>query len=183
MKNEFREESEIKTKKKVKAEPALHELFLDLIRDTYWAENHLQKTLPEMIASATLKDLTSALQKHLDLTVKHVQRIEQVFDTLNEKAVARKCDAMEGLTKEGGHIVERTEAGTATRDAGIILAAQKIKHYEIATYGGLTQLARTLGLNDIAEVFAQTLSEEKDADFILTEIAENCVNYKASEEV
>ncbi|KAA6434106.1 ferritin-like domain-containing protein [Dyadobacter flavalbus] len=182
MKNESRGEPEIKTKKAVKAEPALHELFLDSLRDIYWAENHLVKTLPGIIAFATSQDLNSALQEHLILTEKQIKRLEQIFDTLGEKAVARKCDAMEGLTKEGEHIVERTEAGSATRDAGIILAVQKIEHYEIATYGGLTQLAKTLGLDDIAEVLAQTLSEEKDADFLLTEIAENCVNYKASEE-
>ena len=182
MGNEIGTESKYKAKKTVKAEPALHELFLDSIRNVYWAENHLVKTLPKMISSATSEDLTGALQKHLELTKKHVKKLEQVFETLDEKAAAKQCDAMEGLTREGESIVEKTEAGSATRDAGIILACQKIVHYEIATYGGLTQLAKTLGLDDLAEVLAQTLSEEKDADFILTEIAENYVNNKASEE-
>jgi ferritin-like metal-binding protein YciE len=89
---------------------------------------------------------------------------------------------MEGIAKEGEGIVESTEPGTATRDVGIILASQKVEHYEIASYGGLVQLAMTLGLNDVADLLAQTLGEEKDADSILSEIAENSVNYKAAEE-
>ena len=89
---------------------------------------------------------------------------------------------MEGLAKEGEGIIESTDEGTATRDVGIILASQKVEHYEIATYGGLTQLAKTLGFNDVADILGQTLSEEKLADELLTEIAENDVNYKASEE-
>ena len=89
---------------------------------------------------------------------------------------------MEGLAKEGEGIIESPDEGTATRDVGIILASQKVEHYEIATYGGLTQLAKTLGFNDVADILGQTLSEEKLADELLTEIAENDVNYKASEE-
>lgn len=182
MKNETGTEPKFKTKTSAKAEPALNELFLDSVRDIYWAENHLVKSLPKMVSSATSSKLVNALQEHLALTKTHVSRLEQVFEILGEKAIAKKCDAMEGLAKEGESIVESTEAGTATRDVGIILASQKIEHYEIATYGGLTQLAKTLGLDDVAEILAQTLSEEKEADFMLTEIAENSVNYKASEE-
>ncbi|GGB78910.1 YciE/YciF family protein [Dyadobacter sediminis] len=171
-----------KTKTSGKADPALNELFLDSIRDIYWAENHLVKTLPKMISSATSSTLSSALQEHLTQTKTHVKRLEQIFEILGEKAIAKKCDAMEGLAKEGESIVESTEAGTATRDVGIILASQKVEHYEIATYGGLTQLAHTLDLGNVAEILAQTLSEEKEADSMLTEIAENKVNYKASQE-
>jgi ferritin-like metal-binding protein YciE len=97
-------------------------------------------------------------------------------------AIAKKCDAMEGLAKEGEGIIESTDAGTATRDVGIILASQKVEHYEIATYGGLVQLATTLGLEDVAEILSQTLNEEKLADQLLTEVAENDVNYKAADE-
>ena len=182
MKNETGSEPKFKTKTSAVAEPALNELFLDSLRDIYWAENHLVKTLPKMIQAATSEKLGSAIQNHLAETVEHVSRLEQIFDILGEKAIAKKCDAMEGLAKEGEGIIEGTDEGTATRDVGIILASQKVEHYEIATYGGLTQLAKTLGFNDVADILGQTLSEEKLADELLTEIAENDVNYKASEE-
>src|SRR5690606_15433017 len=92
------------------------------------------------------------------------------------------CDAMEGLTKEGEGIIESTEAGTATRDVGIILASQKVEHYEIASYGGLAQLARTLGVEEVAAVLAETLAEEKKADLLLTDIAESKIEFKAADE-
>lgn len=170
------------TKTSPKAEPALLELFTDGIKDIYWAENHLVKALPKMIKAATSKTLISGIEKHLEETKNHVSRLEQVFELLGEKAQSQKCDAMEGLSKEGESIIESTEAGTATRDVGIILASQKVEHYEIATYGGLHQLAVTLGLNEVAELLAQTLAEEKAADQQLTAAAENDINYKAAEE-
>ncbi|WPU95578.1 ferritin-like domain-containing protein [Mucilaginibacter sabulilitoris] len=175
-------EPQFSTKTSPKAEPALLELFTDGIKDIYWAENHLVKTLPEMQLAATSKSLVNAIGKHLEETKVHVSRLEQVFDILGEKVQAQKCDAMEGLSKEGEGIIESTEAGTATRDVGIILASQKVEHYEIATYGGLTQLAKTLGLDDVAELLYQTLTEEKAADEKLTEVAEDDINYKAAEE-
>ena len=171
-----------KTKTSVSAEPALKELFLDSLRDIYWAENHLVKSLPKMIRSATSDKLREAITNHLEETKGHVARLEQIFGLLDEKAIAKKCDAMEGLAKEAEGIVESTEEGTATRDVGIILASQKVEHYEIASYGGLTQLAATLGMNDVADLLSETLNEEKQADELLTEIAENDVNYKASQE-
>jgi ferritin-like metal-binding protein YciE len=182
MKTETGSEPKFKTKTSAKAEPALNELFLDGLRDIYWAENHLVKALPKMIDAATSEKLSEAIQNHLTETEVHVSRLEQIFGLLDEKAIAKKCDAMEGLSKEAEGIVEGTDEGTATRDVGIILASQKVEHYEIATYGGLTQLAKTLGLDDVADILAQTLAEEKLADELLTEIAENDVNYKASQE-
>jgi len=182
MEKETGSDPKFKTKTSKSTEPALTELFLDSIRDIYWAENHLVKSLPKMIKAATSKKLSGAIENHLAQTKVHVSRLEQVFELLGEKAIAKKCDAMEGLAKEGEGIVEETEEGTATRDVGIILASQKIEHYEIATYGGLTQLAKTLGLDDVAELLGQTLGEEKEADELLTEIAENDINYAASEE-
>ncbi|RZA06178.1 MAG: ferritin-like domain-containing protein, partial [Moraxellaceae bacterium] len=140
------------------------------------------KNLPKMSKAATSNALVKAIDDHLAQTKTHVSRLEQVFELLGEKPIAKKCDAMEGLGKEGEGIVESTEAGTATRDVGIILASQKVEHYEIATYGGLHQLAVTLGLDDVAALLAETLAEEKQADQLLTDIAENDVNYKASEE-
>jgi ferritin-like metal-binding protein YciE len=171
-----------KTKTSSKADPALNELFLDSLRDIYWAENHLVKTLPKMILSATSPKLVESIENHLGETVGHVSRLEEIFELLGEEAIAKKCDAMEGLTKEGEIIVESTDEGTATRDVGIILASQKVEHYEIATYGGLAQLAKTLGLDDVAQILVKTLEEEKQADLLLTEVAENEVNYKAAEE-
>jgi len=101
---------------------------------------------------------------------------------LGKKAQAKKCDAMEGLVKEGESIVEETEDGSMTRDAGIIMAAQKVEHYEIATYGGLVQLAKTMGQDEVASILGQTLEEEKQTDAGLTEIAENNINWKAEQE-
>ncbi|MNR09857.1 hypothetical protein D3C85_1260790 [compost metagenome] len=162
--------------------PALKELFKDSISDLYWAENHLVKALPKMMSAATSAGLKKAIESHMKETQVHVSRLEQIFELLGEKAIAKKCDAMEGLSKEAEGIVEETPAGTATRDVGIILACQKVEHYEIASYGGLHQLSLTLGLEDVAEILAQTLEEEKKADQKLTEVAEKDINYKASQE-
>jgi ferritin-like metal-binding protein YciE len=160
----------------------LEKLFTDSLKDIYWAEKHLTKTLPKMKKKATTDDLKSAIEEHLAQTEEHVSRLERVFEICGKKAQAKKCDAMEGLTKEADSIVEETEANTMTRDAGIIMAAQKVEHYEIATYGSLVQLAKTLGMNDAAEILHQTLEEEKQADEKLTEIAEWNVNQAAAQE-
>jgi ferritin-like metal-binding protein YciE len=160
----------------------LKEFFIDELKDIYWAEKHLIQTLPKMKKAATSEELQAAFDEHLEVTKTHVQRLEDAFSILGEKAQAKKCDAMEGITKEGASIIEDTEAGTATRDVGLILAAQKAEHYEISTYGGLTQLAKTLGLDEVAELLHATLEEEKETDVKLTEIAENSVNYEAATE-
>jgi len=160
----------------------LEKFFQDELKDIYWAEKHLVKTLPKMKKAATSAELQAAFDEHLNVTKEHVARLEQVFEMLGKKAQAKKCDAMAGITEEGEGIIEETEAGTATRDVGLILSAQKVEHYEIATYGGLAQLAITLGLDDVAEILRTTLEEEKEADETLTGIAENDINYEASEE-
>ncbi len=118
-------------------DPALLELFTDSIKDIYWAENHLVKAIPKMQKAATSTQLANALGEHLEVTKTHVARLEQVFELLGKKVQAKKCDAMEGLSKEGEGVIEDTEEGTATRDVGIIMASQKVEHYEIAAYGGL----------------------------------------------
>jgi ferritin-like metal-binding protein YciE len=164
------------------ADPALKEFFTEEIRDIYWAEKKLVTALPKMQKAATTTELQDAIAEHIEVTKEHVARLEQVFEMLGETARGKKCEAMEGLLKEGDGVVEDTEEGTATRDVGIILSAQKVEHYEIATYGGLTTLANTLGLTDIAEILGQTLAEEKEADETLTGIAENNVNYAAAAE-
>lgn len=163
-------------------EPELLEFFKDEIRDIYWAEKHLVKTLPKMKKAASSGELADAITEHLEVTKTHVARLEEIFTLLDEKPRGKKCDAMEGLTKEGEGVIEDTDAGTSTRDVGIILAAQKVEHYEIATYGGLAQLAKTLGLDEVADLLGQTLAEEKEADETLTSIAEHDINYEAAEE-
>jgi len=160
----------------------LRDFFKDELKDIYWAEKHLVKTLPKMQKAATNEELQNAFADHLEQTKEHVTRLEQVFELLGEKAQAKKCDAMEGLTKEGASIIEDTEEGTSTRDVGLILAAQKVEHYEISTYGSLAQLATTLGLDKIAKILQTTLAEEKQADAGLTEIAESKVNHMSLEE-
>ena len=160
----------------------LEEFFKDEIKDIYWAEKHLVKTLPKMAKAAASAELKEAFTNHLEETKVHVERLEQVFELLEEKPQAKKCEAMEGITKEGDGIIEETEAGTSTRDVGLILAGQKVEHYEISTYGGLAQLARNLGRDDVSEILEQTLEEEKKADQLLTTVAEDKVNYQAAEE-
>ncbi|MBC7536063.1 MAG: ferritin-like domain-containing protein [Ferruginibacter sp.] len=161
---------------------ALLSFFVEELKDIYWAEKHLVKTIPKMTKAATSAELKSAFTDHLGATKIHVSRLEEVFGLLDEKIAAKKCEAMEGIIKEGESIIEDTEAGTATRDVGLIFAAQKVEHYEISTYGGLAQLARTLGKDDVAKLLTTTLNEEKEADELLTGIAENDINYEALEE-
>ena len=163
-------------------EPALMELFVDEIKDIYWAEKHLVKTLPKMAKAATSEKLAESILDHLEETKVHVERLEQVFELLGEKARGKKCDGMEGLTTEGESVIEETDEGTATRDVGIIISSQKVEHYEIAAYGSLATLAKTLQLDEVAEILAQTLEEEKACDEKLTMIAENDINYEAANE-
>ncbi len=167
---------------KAAGDSMLKEFFIEELKDIYWAEKHLVKTLPKMQKAATSSELKDAFADHLEITKTHVTRIGQVFESLGKKAQAKKCDAMEGITTEGESIIDETEAGTSTRDVGLILAAQKVEHYEISTYGGLTQLATTLGLDEVSDLLSQTLVEEKEADSTLTEIAENNINYEAAQE-
>jgi ferritin-like metal-binding protein YciE len=166
----------------VDSQSALLELFIDEIKDIYWAEKHLLKALPKMQKAATTTELQEAIETHIEQTEVQVERLEQVFELLEKKAQGKKCEAMEGLVQEGQSVIEDTDEGTATRDVGIILSAQKIEHYEIASYGGLSTLARTLGRDDIAEILEETLAEEKETDQLLTEIAENNINFAATAE-
>lgn len=159
----------------------LMKLFEDELKDIYWAEKALVKGLPKMIKKATSGELITALTNHLAQTEEQVRRVEQVFDVIEKKAVAKKCEAMEGLLKEAETIMGDTVQG-AMRDAGIISAGQKIEHYEIATYGTLRQFAQTLGLNEAVGLLQMTLDEEKAADELLTQVAVSAVNIEASQE-
>ncbi|MCC6287414.1 MAG: ferritin-like domain-containing protein [Chitinophagaceae bacterium] len=160
----------------------LEKYFEDALKDIYWAEKHLTKALPKMKKAATTEELQTAIEEHLTQTEEHVSRLEEVFEIIGKKAQAKKCEAMEGLTKEGESIIEETEDGTMTRDVGIIMAAQKVEHYEIATYGGLVSLAQTLGLEDAVAILAKTLEEEKQTDQSLTDIAKSKINWEAEQE-
>jgi ferritin-like metal-binding protein YciE len=160
----------------------LKEFFVDAVKDLYWAEKHLTKALPKMQEAATTPELQSAIEEHIAQTEEHVSRLERVFEILGEEPQAKKCDAMEGLVKEGETVIEETEDGSLTRDVGIIASAQKVEHYEIASYGTLVQLAMTMGQAEIAEILNQTLEEEKQTDVNLTAIAENNINYEAEQE-
>ncbi|WP_017259619.1 YciE/YciF ferroxidase family protein [Pedobacter arcticus] len=159
-----------------------HEFFIDELKDIYWAESHLVKALPKMKKASTSKELAKAFDKHLSETEKHVETLEKVFEILGEKASGKKCDAMAGLLAEADEIISDTDKGTMVRDAGLILAAQKVEHYEIATYGTLRVFAKTMGHNDVYDLLSKTLENEKTTDVALTKIAESFVNEEASEE-
>lgn len=159
-----------------------HKFFVDELKDIYWAEKHLVKALPKMKKAATSPELAAAFDKHTAETEKHIATLEQAFELLEEKAVAKKCDAMAGLLEEATSIIEDTEKGTMTRDAGLILAAQKVEHYEIATYGTLSTLAAAMGHTEVAALLGETLDNEKATDEALTTIAESLVNEQAAAE-
>lgn len=159
----------------------LNKLFENGLKDIYWAEKALTKAIPKMIKNASSEDLIEALENHLEQTQEQVSRAEQVFETLGKKAVAKKCEAMEGLIKEGNEIIEECESG-AMCDAGIIAASQKIEHYEIASYGTLKHFAFTLGFNDAVDLLDASLKEEKAADEKLTGIAMNTLYVQATKD-
>lgn len=156
-----------------------HEFFIDELKDIYWAEKHLVKALPKMKKAATSPELAAAFDKHTQETQAHIATLEQVFALLEEKPAAKKCDAMAGLLEEAEGIISDTEAGTLVRDAGLILAAQKVEHYEIATYGTLKTFAQTMGHTEVADLLLQTLENEKATDVALTEVATSFVNEQA----
>lgn len=159
----------------------LMELFVHELKDIYWAEKLLTKAIPKMIKNATSKELIKALESHLEETEEQIIRLEKVFESIDEKAVAEKCEAMAGLVKESSEIMDECEEG-AMRDAGIISASQKVEHYEIASYGTLCRFAKTLGLSKAATLLEKTLKEEKAADQKLTKIATDEINVEASKE-
>jgi len=165
-------------KAKSDAAKDLKELFVDSLKDIYWAEKALTKALPKMAKNASTKKLQTALEDHLTETENQISRLEQVFELIDEKAEAKKCDAMAGLIQESEDIMKETESGKV-RDAGIIAGGQKVEHYEIATYGTLVAWAEELGLDEAASLLGETLEEEKAADLKLSEIAMKGINKKA----
>ncbi|TDO20990.1 YciE/YciF ferroxidase family protein [Pedobacter duraquae] len=159
-----------------------HEFFVDELKDIYWAEKHLVKALPKMKKAATSPELAACFDKHTAETQTHIETLEQVFALLEEKPAAKKCDAMAGLLEEAEGIIEDTEEGTMIRDAGLILAAQKVEHYEIATYGTLKTFAACMGHTEVEQLLQQTLDNEKATDVALTEVAEASINDAAAAE-
>ncbi len=155
----------------------LQRLYAEDLRDIYWAEKHLLKALPKMARAADSAKLKAAFQHHLAQTEEHVARVVDVFSASGIKPSTKKCEGIEGLTKEGEEVIQDHEAGSV-RDAGLIMAAQKVEHYEISAYGSLRNLARTMGLEKAAELLQATLDEEADADKRLSTLSDT-VNERA----
>ncbi len=163
-------------------EGQLMKLFTNGLKDVYWAEKYLVKSLKKMAKAATAEDVRTAFEEHMTQTEGQVERLEAIFESMDKRAVGKKCLAMEGLVGEAEELIEETEDGTETRDVALISAAQKVEHYEIATYGTLRSLAQVLGLRQAVDLLQETLDEEKETDKLLTEIAESFVNESALQE-
>jgi ferritin-like metal-binding protein YciE len=161
-------------------EQDLRELYIDELKDLYNAENQLVKALPKMAKAASSDDLRSGFEEHLEQTKGHVQRLEQIFELLGESPKGKKCKGMEGLVEEGSEMIDEDFEGSV-KDAGLIGAAQRVEHYEIAGYGTVKAFAQTLGENEHVELLEQTLQEEKETDEKLTQLAEQ-INSQATTE-
>jgi ferritin-like metal-binding protein YciE len=162
-------------------ENGLHELFLDQLADIYNAEQQLVKALPKLAEAAKTSELRAAFESHLEETKNHVTRIERVAQSLDESLKSKTCKAMQGLIEEGSEIMTENEDSGAL-DAALIMAAQKVEHYEIATYGGLCAWAEEMGHEEAVHLLSETLDEEKAADEKLTSIAEETANSEAEAE-
>jgi len=159
----------------------LQKLYTDELRDLYNAESQLLKALPKMAKAASSEELKEAFEQHLEQTKGHVKRLEQVFEELDEKPKGKTCRAMKGLIQEGSEILEE-DGETSVRDAGIIVAAQKVEHYEIAGYGSVRTFAHLLGQNKAAELLQATLDEESETNEVLNRLAESVINPEAVRE-
>ena len=158
-----------------------YELFLDEIQDIFWAEQHLVKALPNMIKAANSPTLKAGIENHLKETENHVNRLKEVFSLLGEEPKAKTCEAMKGLLEEAEELISDTkDMDPSVIDAAIIMASQKVEHYEIATYGSLTSIANSLDQKEIGDLLHQNLTEEKKANDLLSQVAEKEVNVKAA---
>jgi ferritin-like metal-binding protein YciE len=158
---------------------SVRDLLLEELRDLYSAENQLVDALPKMADAAGSSQLKSAIEMHLNQTREHVNRLDRIFEQLGEKPQGETCEAMKGLITEGQHFV-KAQGDKDVVDAGLIGAAQRVEHYEMAGYGTARTLARQVGENQVAQILQQTLDEEKEADQKLTQIAESRVNQQAA---
>jgi ferritin-like metal-binding protein YciE len=159
---------------------SLEELFLHDLKDTYDAEKRITKALPQMAKAASSPELRNAFDEHLAVTKKQLQRLEQIFKMLNKPVRGKKCAGMVGLLEEGAELMEE-DGSEAALDAGLIGAAQKVEHYEIAAYGTMATYAEMLGLDKAAQLLKQTLAEEKQTDEALSQLASQ-INFEAEEE-
>ncbi len=160
----------------------LFEFFTDGLKDIYWAEKAIEALLKKNKSLAHTEELKEALEDHELQTQKHALRLEKIFNRMKMKAEAKKCEAVAGIIKEAEEVIGKTPEKSMTRDAVIIIAAQKIEHYEIATYGGLLQIALTFNMDAIADLLEKTLEEEEETDLLLSDIAESFINLEASQE-
>lgn len=165
-----------------KFEGKLKEFFVEELKDIYFAEGEILKGLDKMEAAAISQSLKESIRYHHTETGEQIERLKEVFQLVGEEPSKKKCEAIIGILKEGETMLEDTEEGSMVRDVAIIIACQKVEHYEIATYGSLAELARTLGLDEAADILEETLEEEKSADVGLTELAVESVNEEAKEE-
>jgi ferritin-like metal-binding protein YciE len=165
----------------MKKENNLQELLIEELRDVYSAEQQLLKALPRMAKAAQSERLKEVFERHLEETEQQVERLERAFEVLGETPKAKKCKAMEGLIEEGKEMMERHKE-SAMADAALIAAAQKIEHYEIATYGTICTWCDLMGLDEASDLLKETLDEEKTADETLTEVAESEINVEAVSE-
>ncbi|RWP04724.1 ferritin-like domain-containing protein [Mesorhizobium sp.] len=159
-------------------EKTLDDLFLDTLKDIYYAEKKILKALPKMARAASSADLKAAFEKHKDETDGHVERLQQVFELLGKRAQGKTCPAIDGIIEEGEEIMEEFK-GTPALDAGLISAAQTVEHYEITPYGTLKRWAEVLGMSDAAKLIEQTLGEESMTDEALTGLADASANEMA----
>lgn len=164
------------------AHSKLQEFFDTMLQEIYWCETHLVSVLATMRDESTSDTLKECFSTHLHQTNTHVQRLDEIFDILQQEAQPLLSSGLQGIFDEGWQVIDETEAGTAQRDVALIIAAQKVEHYEMACYGSMATLARTLGRQEVAGLLDETLTEEKEADALLTEIAEKSINHQASEE-
>lgn len=162
------------------AEKTLDDLFYDTLKDIFYAEKKILKTLPKMIRGAQSPDLKAAFEKHRGETEVQVERLQQVFEIIGKRAVGKTCAAIDGITEEGEEIMEEYK-GTAALDAGLLASAQAVEHYEITRYGTLRRWANELGMPDVADLLTLTLDEEAATDEALTALADASVNDKAKE--
>jgi ferritin-like metal-binding protein YciE len=159
----------------------LQKLYTNELRDLYNAEHQLLKALPKMAKAASSEELMNAFEKHLEQTKSHVERLEKVFEDLDEKPKGKTCRAMKGLIEEGSEILQQ-DGDESILDAGIIVAAQKVEHYEIAGYGSVRTFAHLLGQNRAAELLQTTLDEESETNELLNRLAERTINPEALRE-
>ena len=160
-------------------ETPFHDLFLDELRDLYHAEKQLTKALPKLAKNATSDELRTAIEDHLEETEAQVERLEQVFEMLDEKPRGKYCAGMAGIIEEGSDLLQNGADG-AVLDAGIIAGAQRAEHYEIAAYGSVMAWAKVMGHDDVAQMLEETLNEEKAADEKLSALAEQAINAEAA---